>query len=278
MNEVIASLTHKELCGRQPWKNNEYQPQRGGRIVGGDNSEFGEWPWQISLQQRKARSYLHKCGGAILNENWAITAAHCVENVASSDLLLRMGEFDLILDSSQEPQGHVNRKVDIVVIHPNFDPKTFEYDLALLKFYEPIEFTSNVIPICTPEADQDLDGKTAWVTGWGRLSEGGKIPSILQEVSLPIINNDNCEAMFLEAGSKQYIPYYTFICAGYKQGGKDSCEGDSGGPMVVQRQDGRFMLTGISSWGIGCGEKYQPGVYTRISEFSEWIEQIQREN
>ena len=117
-----------------------------------------------------------------------------------------------------------NRKVDVVVIHPKFDPKTFEYDLALLKFYEPIEFTSNVIPICTPEADQDFDGKTAWVTGWGRLSKGGKIPSILQEVSLPIINNDRCERRFLEAGYKLHIPYYTFICAGYKKGGKDSCE------------------------------------------------------
>ena len=81
-----------------------------------------------------------------------------------------MGEYDL--GSTDEPQGHVDRKVQIVASHPKFDPKTFEYDLALLRFYEPVEFAPNVIPICIPEADQDLVGETAWVTGWGRLYEG----------------------------------------------------------------------------------------------------------
>ena len=51
-------------------------------------------------------------------------------------------------------------------------------------------------------------------------------------------------------------------------------QGDSGGPMVVQREDGRFQLSGIISWGIGCAEENQPGVYTRISEFKDWINQI----
>ena len=92
------------------------------------------------------------------------------KSVSPDDLLLRMGEYDL--GSTDEPQGHVDRKVQIVASHPKFDPKTFEYDLALLRFYEPVEFAPNVIPICIPEEDQDLVGETAWVTGWGRLYEG----------------------------------------------------------------------------------------------------------
>ena len=90
--------------------------------------------------------------------------------MSPDDLLLRMGEYDL--GSTDEPQGHVDRKVQIVASHPKFDPKTFEYDLALLRFYEPVEFSPNVIPICIPEEDQELVGETAWVTGWGRLYEG----------------------------------------------------------------------------------------------------------
>ena len=84
--------------------------------------------------------------------------------------MLRMGEYNM--GSTEEPQGHIDRKVQIVASHPKFDPKTFEYDLALLRFYEPIDFQPNVIPICIPEGDQDLVGETAWVTGWGRLYEG----------------------------------------------------------------------------------------------------------
>ena len=93
------------------------------------------------------------------------------KSVSPDDLLLRMGEYDL--GSTDEPQGHVDRKVQIVASHPKFDPKTFEYDLALLRFYEPVEFAPNVIPICVPETDRELVGETAWVTGWGRLYEGG---------------------------------------------------------------------------------------------------------
>jgi len=244
---------------------------RDGRIVNGKTADYGEWPWQISLRQWRTATYLHKCGCALLNSNWAITAAHCVENVDPDDLSLRMGEYDL--NSDGEPNNHVDRKVQIVASHPKFDPKTFEYDLALLRFYEPVDFQPNIIPICIPEEEEDLVGETAWVTGWGRLYDGGPLPSVLQEVDLPIINNTMCEDMYRKAGYVEHIPSI-FICAGYARGEKDSCEGDSGGPMVVQQPDGRFVLNGVISWGIGCAEKNQPGVYTRISQFKSWINQI----
>ena len=91
-------------------------------------------------------------------------------SVSPDDLLLRMGEYDL--NSMSEPHQHIYRKVQIVASHPKFDPKTFEYDLALLRFYEPVEYQPNIIPICIPEDDRTLVGETAWVTGWGRLYEG----------------------------------------------------------------------------------------------------------
>lgn len=91
-------------------------------------------------------------------------------SVDPDDLSLRMGEYDL--NSDGEPNKHVDRKVQIVASHPKFDPKTFEYDLALLRFYEPVEFQPNIIPICIPEEEEDLVGETAWVTGWGRLYDG----------------------------------------------------------------------------------------------------------
>jgi len=292
----LHSMTFKEACGRTPWLNETFrsihasprsgrkiggmtstghlwkQLNRRGKIVNGEKAEYGEWPWQVSLRQWRTATFLHKCGAALLSENWAITAAHCVESVNPDELLLRMGEYDLN-DEFPEPYTFQDRKVQIVASHPKFDPKTFEYDLALLRFYEPVTFQPNIIPVCIPEDDANLVGKTAWVTGWGRLYEDGPLPAVLQEVDLPIINNTECEAMYEKAGFREHIPHI-FICAGYREGGKDSCEGDSGGPMSVRRDDDRFMLSGIISWGIGCAEKNQPGVYTRISEFKDWINQI----
>lgn len=87
-----------------------------------------------------------------------------------SDLLLRLGEYDLA--EEEEPYGYQERRVQIVASHPQFDPRTFEYDLALLRFYEPVIFQPNIIPVCVPENDENFIGRTAFVTGWGRLYEG----------------------------------------------------------------------------------------------------------
>ncbi|XP_047362142.1 serine proteinase stubble isoform X1 [Vespa velutina] len=263
--ETLNMSDYKQVCGRRIFPES--------RIVGGNRSTFGKWPWQISLRQWKTSTYLHKCGAALLNENWAITAAHCVENVSPADLLLRIGEYDLA--NEEEPYGFQERRVQIIASHPQFDPRTFEYDLALLRFYEPLPtFQPNVLPICLPDDDETYVGRTAFVTGWGRLYDEGPLPSILQEVAVPVINNTVCEAMYRNAGYIEHIPHI-FICAGWRNGGFDSCEGDSGGPMVIQRaRDKRWLLAGIISWGIGCAVPNQPGVYTRISEFREWINQI----
>uniref|UniRef100_A0A182IRY1 Uncharacterized protein n=1 Tax=Anopheles atroparvus TaxID=41427 RepID=A0A182IRY1_ANOAO len=259
----LEGIEYRSVCGKRMFP----EP----RIVGGTKAAFGRWPWQISLRQWRTSTYLHKCGAALLNENWAITAAHCVDNVPPSDLLLRLGEYDLALE--EEPYGYQERRVQIVASHPQFDPRTFEYDLALLRFYEPVIFQPNIIPVCVPENDENFIGRTAFVTGWGRLYEDGPLPSVLQEVTVPVIENKICETMYRSAGYIEHIPHI-FICAGWKKGGYDSCEGDSGGPMVIQRTDKRFLLAGVISWGIGCAEPNQPGVYTRISEFRDWINQI----
>ncbi|XP_043794946.1 serine proteinase stubble [Apis laboriosa] len=263
--ETLNMSDYKQVCGRRMFPES--------RIVGGIRSSFGKWPWQISLRQWRTSTYLHKCGAALLNENWAITAAHCVENVPPSDLLLRIGEHDLA--NEDEPYGYQERRVQIVASHPQFDPRTFEYDLALLRFYEPLlPFQPNVLPICLPDDDETYVGRTAYVTGWGRLYDEGPLPSTLQEVAVPVINNTMCEVMYRNAGYIEHIPHI-FICAGWKNGGFDSCEGDSGGPMVIRRaRDKRWILAGVISWGIGCAVPNQPGVYTRISEFREWINQI----
>nr|XP_037291030.1 serine proteinase stubble-like [Rhipicephalus microplus] len=109
-----------------------------------------------------------------------------------------------------------------------------------------------------------------FVLSYAILSAGGVLPSVLQEVKVPIVSNEKCKNMFLAAGRHEYIPNI-FMCAGFEEGGRDSCQGDSGGPLQIQAKDGRWFLAGIISWGIGCAEPNLPGVCTRISRFKEWI-------
>lgn len=255
---------YSQVCGRKF--------VRQSRIVGGGVASYGEWPWQVSLRQYKNGQFKHKCGAALLTKSWVITAAHCVKDIAPSNLLVRVGEWQVL--NRNEPHDHIDRRIKKVVTHKKFDKFTYEYDIALLQMHQaPIKFQPNIIPICLPDSDNKLEGQTGWVTGWGRLSEYGQISPVLREVNLPIISNSKCMRMYRNSGQNEWIPNI-FVCAGTSGGGKDSCEGDSGGPLVVKGKDGRWQLAGIISWGIGCGDRNRPGVYTRISEFRTWIRNV----
>lgn len=241
------------------------------KVVGGKNAAFGAWPWQVSVRKVSffGFSSTHRCGGAVISSEWIATAGHCVEDLALQSIRIRVGEYDF--GSMSEPFPYIERAARRKVVHPKYNFYTYENDLALVQLDQPIQFPPHVAPICLPPDNIDLLGRNATVTGWGRLNEGGTLPTILQEVRVPIVSNDKCKDMFLSAGRPEYIPDI-FLCAGYEEGGRDSCQGDSGGPLQVKGDDGKWFLAGIISWGIGCAEQNLPGVCTRISRFKLWIQ------
>lgn len=241
------------------------------KVVGGKNAAFGAWPWQVSVRKVSffGFSSTHRCGGAVISSEWIATAGHCVEDLPLQSIRIRVGEYDF--GSLSEPFPFIERSARRKVVHPKYNFYTYENDLALVQLDQPIVFPPHIAPICLPPDNIDLLGRNATVTGWGRLNEGGTLPTILQEVRVPIVSNDKCKDMFLSAGRPEYIPDI-FLCAGYEEGGRDSCQGDSGGPLQVKGDDGKWFLAGIISWGIGCAEQNLPGVCTRISRFKLWIQ------
>lgn len=153
------------------------------RIVGGKNAPFGRWPWQVSVRRTSffGFSSTHRCGGALINENWIATAGHCVDDLLTSQIRIRVGEYDF--SHVQEQLPYIERAVAKKVVHPKYNFFTYEFDLALVKLDQPLEFAPHIRPICLPATNDLLVGMNATVTGWGRLSEGGTLPSVLQEVS-----------------------------------------------------------------------------------------------
>ena len=98
---------------------------------------------------------------------------------------------------------------------------------------KPIIYQHNAIPICLPTNDEDdFVGASAFATGWGRISNDGQRSNILKEVELPIISNEECMSMYQLSGRFEWIPKTIFICSGTSKGGKDACDGDSGGPLA----------------------------------------------
>ncbi|HEX2976621.1 MAG TPA: trypsin-like serine protease [Bacteroidales bacterium] len=231
------------------------------KITGGTNTTISEFPWQVLISTGSLM-----CGGTIISNNWILTAAHCTRQgsgtVSASQVLVTVGATNPF-----NPLQGTTYHVSEVIPHENFNNNTLLNDLALLKLSTPID-NPNAAPIRLVNSTDVKYGATdpgvmGWVTGWGltNAENENSFPTILQKVQLPVITNKQASTVWT------FIPS-TDLMAGYLNGNKDACNGDSGGPFVVPVM-GEYRLAGIVSWGSSTCDTY--GAYTRVSLFQEWI-------
>ncbi|XP_011309599.1 uncharacterized protein [Fopius arisanus] len=233
------------------------------RIVGGGSSTAGSWPWQVALYKEGD----YQCGGALINDKWVLSAAHCFYHTQNEYWVARIGATR----KGNFPSPHEQiLPLDYVILHPEYVDNGYINDVAMLRLEKPVTFSDYVRPICLPDGEPK-SGTSCTVTGWGQLYEIGRIfPDTLQEVELPLISTEECRRKTL------FLPLYRItsgmLCAGLKDGGRDACMGDSGGPLVCQGNDNRYILHGITSNGYGCARPGRPGVYTKVYHYLPWIE------
>lgn len=250
-------------CGAGPFKALSIDEQK--RIVGGTDAVKNSWPFIVALLNNKRQF----CGGSIMDSTRILTAAHCVAHMSSWDvarLEVALGMHNL--KPSMDYQ--VLKKVRRVTRHRGFDSRTLYNDIAILTLDSPIDYTSTISPVCLPPSDSSdqYTDKEAAVIGWGAIREGGGQPSVLQQVTVQIMTNDKCKNMYGSDAPGGIVDH--MLCAAYPN--KDSCSGDSGGPLLVQQNPGSpWIQAGIVSWGIGCAQTKYPGVYARVTSFMNWI-------
>lgn len=235
------------------------------RIVGGDECRPGECPWQAVLINEKGEEF---CGGTILNEDFILTAAHCINQ--SKEIKVVVGE----VDREKEEHSETTHTAEKIFVHSKYIAETYDNDIALIKLKEPIQFSEYVVPACLPQADFAnevlMNQKSGMVSGFGREFEAGRLSKRLKVLEVPYVDRSTCKQ------STNFAITENMFCAGYETEQKDACQGDSGGPHVTRYKD-TYFVTGIVSWGEGCARKGKYGVYTKLSRFLRWVRTVMRQ-
>ncbi|KAJ8967340.1 hypothetical protein NQ317_017902, partial [Molorchus minor] len=222
------------------------------RIVGGHETDIDHNPWQLALLYHGR----HYCGAVEIHPQWALTTARCLEGVLIENLSVRAG-------STTKSFGGQVIDVREIHIHPEFHRLTIDYDYGLMGLAQPIS-VQTASPVAMPEPQAPVPtGAIAVITGWGSLSPDGVYPETLQLVELPVVDHQLCDRLHW---TNYEITDRMFCTGDLINGGRDPCQGDTGGPVLVE---GR--LVGLVSWGYGCADAQRPSVNSRVSAVLGWI-------
>lgn len=240
------------------------------RIVGGENAKPEEWPFIVRIfSDASPQRTVSFCGGSLVDQQWVLTAGHCLPERPT---FVRMSAADGRFVGP-------SRRVAKVFRHPQWKDETtkgntqptVKNDIALLKLASPMDIpTSKLAILASANMERTAAARETCVStaGWGRLQEGGGQSAFLQDVNVLVIDHPICRKNY--EGDFD-IDEAMHLCAGYSGGKYDSCNGDSGGPLIARAGPTGFLLVGVVSFGDGCARASRPGVYARVSSYRDWI-------
>ncbi|XP_035910216.1 chymotrypsin-1-like [Anopheles stephensi] len=217
------------------------------RVVGGADAAPGAFPYQVSLQGL----FGHSCGGAIVDRQWVLTAAHCVQFSVPKVMKVLVG-------TTQLNAGGQRYGVEKFFSHSRYNQPKFHNDIALVKLNATLEYGEFVQPIAYSERELP-ENATLRMTGWGLLSTVGPIPTNLQTIELKYVPYEECRRLL--EGDVVDIGH---LCTLTKEG-EGVCFGDSGGPLAY---DGK--LVGVANFAVPCAKGFPDG-FARVSYYHDWI-------
>uniref|UniRef100_W8BLL3 CLIP domain-containing serine protease n=1 Tax=Ceratitis capitata TaxID=7213 RepID=W8BLL3_CERCA len=255
------------------------------KIYNGRDTALDQYPWMVLLEytQKNGQPILN-CGGSLINQRYVLTAGHCVVGAIETEVgplaTIHLGEYDISKEIDCIQQDCNTKVVKLgyeqVIPHPQYKPNNNNrhHDIALIRLAEDVTYSDFIRPVCLPLAStrQAIDvGELLTVAGWGRTLLARQ-SNVKQELAVPVVDHDSCARKF----STRHVNLITSqLCAG-GEFSKDSCDGDSGGPLMRQNAQNRWYLEGVVSFGNRCGLEGWPAVYTRVADYIDWIQQSLR--
>ncbi|XP_047426756.1 tryptase-2-like [Mugil cephalus] len=241
-------------------------------IIGWEDAKRGCSPWMVHLNITTADgSKRWRCGGALLNHQWVVTAAHCLDKDPKPDMRRTVAW----IGSYQLKKGAERFRHLIYSVYPPDQRYVntgngYKHDIVLLKLTKKVQYSDNIAPISLPANDRPIDPLSiCWITGWGQIGNGVPLPDpeTLKQLKVSIISKDRCKAAYPNLTSE-------ILCAGDGAGGlhAGACDGDYGGPLVCHGHTGP-TLVGVMSYGgpSGCSGPGRPVAYAQVSKYLDFI-------
>lgn len=236
-----------------------------------EGTRLAQYPWMVAIFAYKNGMKKYLCGGSLIHPRVVLTAAHCMSGaIQRAGLVFRVGDWDL--EAAEEFPVYQERAPDEIVVHHKFYTNRMSYDVALVMVKGSYKMNRNVGFVCLPALGTTrLHSTTCRVMGWGMAKyTAHRTETKLRMVELPVVNNEECEKELGAILREDFVLDSSFMCAGGLEG-QDACVGDSGSPLVCRSENG-YVQHGIVSWGVKCGQRGVPGVYTNVTTVKDWID------